>query len=151
MAPNEPASWDGNPCEAPSHVSSTFGCVTSLDQWDISKLSDTSRGLISPYTLELVVLAPWKDAKVSRRETGPKERPCEMRHVDRDATWRKTEMPPGKPPAECCHMDDPSQQKKRAEEPRGWPIESWAIIRCCFKALTFGTACYTATDETDVM
>lgn len=53
----------------------------------------------------------------------------------------------GKPPAQCFPMNDSSQQNKRAEEPPGQSIDSWDIIHRCFKALTFGIACYTAVDK----
>lgn len=49
--PNEPASWDAGPCDVPSHIDSGFGYVTSFGQWDISKLSESKRCLISPCTL----------------------------------------------------------------------------------------------------
>lgn len=119
-----------------------------LDQWDISKLSDTSRGLISPCTLEPVFLAPWKDVQY------PGERRDPRRGLVRSDTWTYTPHEgklrhPGKSPAECCHTNDPSQQKNRAEGPHGQSMELWDIIHFCrLKALTFWVTCYTAIDET---
>lgn len=60
--------------------------MTSFGQWSISKLSDTSRGLIKLCTLGLLGTQPppWKNVQASSIKRGPKGKPCEMSYMDRD-------------------------------------------------------------------